>query len=248
MRHTHHMTAMGIAATILMTALASGPAASAQSDDNRQKDKNTMRSVGIGLGAAAVLQALQGKGTGALLLGAGAAYAGKRYEDDRKQQQQDQQAREDRENQDRRYRVRQEDKQSGSATSNSMPGDARPIDVFVNHERVHFSDQKPEMTAGSVYIPMRGVLEKIGADVRWSEQEHAVYAQEGSKTVRLPQNGDATINGRSMKLDTPAYVQDGRTMVPLRFLAQTFGATVKWDESNHAVYIDQDRDRVSMAR
>jgi len=57
---------------------------SAQS--SRQKDKNTMRNLGIGLGAGAVYEAINGRGTNALILGAGAAYSAKKYEDARKAQ------------------------------------------------------------------------------------------------------------------------------------------------------------------
>jgi hypothetical protein len=60
--------------------------ASAQSPSSRQKDKNNMRNLGIGLGAAAAYEAIKGKGTNALILGAGAAYSAKKYEDARKAQ------------------------------------------------------------------------------------------------------------------------------------------------------------------
>ena len=53
---------------------------------SRQTDKNNMRNIGIGAGAAAAYELLHGKGTNALILGAGAAYAGKKYEDSRKAQ------------------------------------------------------------------------------------------------------------------------------------------------------------------
>jgi hypothetical protein len=52
----------------------------------RQKDKNNMRNLGLGLGAAAIHKSLKGDPKMALLLGAGAAYAGKKYEDQRKAQ------------------------------------------------------------------------------------------------------------------------------------------------------------------
>lgn len=75
------LTALGLAMT-LVSAVA-GPVA-AQSA--RQKDKNNMRNLGVGLGAAAAHQAIKGKTKNALILGAGAAYAGKKYEDARKAQ------------------------------------------------------------------------------------------------------------------------------------------------------------------
>jgi hypothetical protein len=61
-----------------------------------QGEKNAMRNLGIGLGAAAAYEAITGKGTNALILGAGAAYAGKKYEDARKAQSQENAWRDDR--------------------------------------------------------------------------------------------------------------------------------------------------------
>lgn len=91
--------ATGVAAAVMTVstmATVAAPAASASDltklfggGGGRQSDKNTMRNVGVGLGAAAAYEALHGKGTNALVLGAGAAYAGKKYEDQRKAQNKD---------------------------------------------------------------------------------------------------------------------------------------------------------------
>lgn len=74
---------VALAAAIAMAGI-SPQAAMAQSD--RQKDKNLMRNLGIGLAAGAVHEVVKGRNTNALVLGAGAAYAGKKYEDARKAQ------------------------------------------------------------------------------------------------------------------------------------------------------------------
>jgi len=76
-----------LAAGVSLT-LAMGSAAQAQttSPEARQKDKNNMRNLAAGLGALAAQQALKGKTTNALVIGAGAALAGKKYEDARKAQ------------------------------------------------------------------------------------------------------------------------------------------------------------------
>jgi hypothetical protein len=81
-------TRIASAVAIVMTAgaLTVGFAPAAMAQKNRQKDKNNMRNLGIGLGALAAQQAITGKKTGALVAGAGALYAGKKYEDARKAQ------------------------------------------------------------------------------------------------------------------------------------------------------------------
>lgn len=93
---------MASAIAMVMTAstLAIGVASPVMAQGNRQKDKNNMRNLGIGLGALAAHQAIKGKGTNAVIAGAGALYAGKKYEDARKAQ-----SRENR-RETRRYRYR----------------------------------------------------------------------------------------------------------------------------------------------
>lgn len=46
------------------------------------------------------------------------------------------------------------------------------------------------------------------------------------------------INGEPKAPDVPAMVIDGRTMVPLRFIAETFGATVNWDPETYTVSVE----------
>mgnify|MGYP001606192189 CR=1 FL=1 len=74
------LTALAVAGMMLLSAGAS------VAQSARQKDKNNMRNLGLGLGAAAIYKSIKGDPKTALLLGAGAAYAGKKYEDQRKKQ------------------------------------------------------------------------------------------------------------------------------------------------------------------
>jgi hypothetical protein len=76
-------TAASVAALMMAGGIAAGPAAA---QGGRQNDKNLMRNLGIAAAAGAVHQAVTGKTTNALILGAGAVYAGKKYEDARKAQ------------------------------------------------------------------------------------------------------------------------------------------------------------------
>lgn len=222
-KNTQTAGALAAAAVALLSA---APAAFAQ-NEARQRDKNNMRNLGTGLGAAAVVEAIRGKTTNAIILGAGAAYAGKKYEDQRKSQ-----ARE------RDRRLSRDER--GLPSYNEA---YQPIRVLVNDERVRFADQGPEQMGERVYVPLRGVLERIGADVRWNPRRRVVVAQQGDKVVRLPAGEFATVNGRRVTLDAPAYVENGRTMVPLRFLAETFGAQVKWDANDREVRISHDNER-----
>jgi hypothetical protein len=71
---------------LALTVLTLVPATGSIAQSDRQKDKNLMRNLGVGLGAMALHKATTGRPKDALVYGAAAAYAGKKYEDQRKTQ------------------------------------------------------------------------------------------------------------------------------------------------------------------
>lgn len=75
-----------LAALVAVSGLGTQAAFAQTKPKDRQGDKNLMRNVGIGLGAAAVYEGINKRPVSAIALGAGAAYAGKKYEDARKAQ------------------------------------------------------------------------------------------------------------------------------------------------------------------
>jgi hypothetical protein len=83
MTTTTKIAAIATAAATMGTMMLSGPAFAQSS---QQKNKNNMRNIGIVAGVLAGHELLHGKTRNGLLLGAGALYAGKKYEDARKAQ------------------------------------------------------------------------------------------------------------------------------------------------------------------
>jgi hypothetical protein len=238
-----------IAAVLSATFLVAAPfAAFAQSDKDkdRQKNKNDMRNLGAGLGGAALYSLLKGRGTEALILGGGAAYAGKKMEDARKAQEKEKREQDDRDRREKsNYKYRRDNTNySPGGRGNAMSAmtstpSRQPVDVLVNSQKVSFAgDSGAEVIGGHTYVPLRGVLEKLGASVNYDDSSRSITATKGSKTVKLPADGDATVNGKSINLDAPAFVMNGRTMVPLRFMAETFDAQVNYNEADRAVHID----------
>jgi hypothetical protein len=83
------------------------------------------------------------------------------------------------------------------------------------------------------------VLEKMGALVEWDPGDRAVLVTHGENLVYLPIGSrTATRDGRRVHLDVPAQVVEGRTLVPLRFIAEAFGANVDWIAEAQEVRID----------
>lgn len=96
----------------------------------------------------------------------------------------------------------------------------------------------PIIRNGRVLVPFRALFEAFGATVGWQEATSTVTGQLGATTISLVLNRqDATVNGRTVRLDVAPTVVSGRTLVPLRFVAENLGADVRWDEATQTVIV-----------
>ena len=96
----------------------------------------------------------------------------------------------------------------------------------------------PIEEGGRVLVPLRGVLEKLGAFVDFNGRTQTVTALRGATNITLPIGSrQALINNKSVSLDVPARVVNGSTLVPLRFVAEALGAQVTFDVGTNTVAI-----------
>jgi len=51
-------------------------------------------------------------------------------------------------------------------------------------------------------------------------------------------NKNYEVNGQQKQMDTVALLKESRTFVPVRFVSEALGATVKWNANIRTVYID----------
>jgi type IV secretory pathway VirB10-like protein len=115
---------------------------------------------------------------------------------------------------------------------------AQQISVTINDQPVQFPEAQPQYVNGRVLVPLRGVFEQMGASVSWNEAAQAVTAQKGNKTIRLRIGSKtARVDDRPVQLDVPAEIIDGSTMVPIRFLSESLGAQVGWNEQSKVVML-----------
>ncbi len=103
------------------------------------------------------------------------------------------------------------------------------ITVSYNGEKIYF-DQLPVIDNGRTLVPLRAIFETIGAAVDWNGETQTVTATKDDVTVSLIiNNTTATKNGETITLDVPAKIVGGRTLVPVRFVADCFGVNVDWN-------------------
>ena len=103
------------------------------------------------------------------------------------------------------------------------------------------TDTAPTSINGRTMVPVRAIFEGLGAEVTWNSDIKSITAQKDDKTIVLYLNDPtAFINGVSHTLDAPAISVNGRTMVPVRFIAESLGCQVYWDSYHKLVSIFTD--------
>lgn len=105
--------------------------------------------------------------------------------------------------------------------------DAAAVRVFLNDWELAGAVLSPE---GRVMVPMRALFEALGARVFWDESSQTVRAFLPGHTVTMQAgNRTASHNGQAVTLDSEPRIAAGRLLIPLRFAAESFGASVRWD-------------------
>lgn len=65
----------------------------------------------------------------------------------------------------------------------------------------------------------------------------AVFAEQNIIIKLTVGSKNATVNDKPITLDVPPIIQNGRTLVPLRFISESLGAKVDWDNKTSSITI-----------
>ena len=111
------------------------------------------------------------------------------------------------------------------------------IDVLLDGELLEF-EVPAQIINDRTVVPLRAIFEALGADIEWDDAAKAVTATKGGAVIVLAIGSvSPTVNGRAVAIDQPGIVISGRTMVPLRFVAEALNVSVDWDGAARTVAI-----------
>ena len=128
-----------------------------------------------------------------------------------------------------------------SAMSLSAFAEDSNVNLQLNGEAV-VSDQPAVIVNGRTMVPVRVVAEALGCEVKWdADTKTAVFVKDGveaSLTIGAAvlniSDGNVTV---PVEIDSPAVIINDRTMVPIRFLSDTFDCDVEWDGETKTVNV-----------
>lgn len=137
---------------------------------------------------------------------------------------------------------------SGSAI-HSVNASANPaeqgVKIQVNDQLVQFQEAQPYIASdGQTVVPMRPVLEAMGYRLDWSmDNDQVTIAAQDDKAKKLEVKtgaSEALLNGKQIKLQNSALMQQGTVYIPLQLVSETLGYILQWDNDNGIAIIGQD--------
>jgi hypothetical protein len=122
-----------------------------------------------------------------------------------------------------------------AAASVSVVVDERPLKLTPG----------PIERAGRIFVPLRGIFERLGASVVY--QNRQINSTKGGTSVSLRIGSrHATVDGQPQIVDVAPFIVGATTYVPLRFIAQSLGAVVDYNGAARLVAITVPRPRLPL--
>ncbi|MBQ7574826.1 MAG: NAD(P)H-dependent oxidoreductase [Clostridia bacterium] len=100
------------------------------------------------------------------------------------------------------------------------------------------NDTAPVIVNERTLLPVRAVVEEMGGSVLWNGETKEVTLNYGADEIKLTiDSKTAYLNGEGRELDTAPQIINDRTMLPIRFIAESFTFDVLWDGETQKITI-----------
>ncbi|MCW3100075.1 MAG: Copper amine oxidase N-terminal domain [Chthonomonadaceae bacterium] len=117
----------------------------------------------------------------------------------------------------------------------------KTFDVAFDNTQIAF-DVPPRIENGMPLAPFRAIFEHSGGTVKWYGESKTVRAINNSKEIEIHiGDKEATVNNQKVHLDAKAYIDRGRTIVPLSFVRDAMDVKVTYDAHTGHVLIESNK-------
>lgn len=124
------------------------------------------------------------------------------------------------------------------------------IKVMQDGEYIDFTDSngskvEPQIINSRTMVPFRKIFNSLGVideDITWIPETRTVIAKKDNVEIELQIDNNVakkTVSGEtsSITLDSAPVIYESRTLVPVRFIAESMEKLVGWDAENRTVII-----------
>lgn len=107
-------------------------------------------------------------------------------------------------------------------------------------------DAKPFIKNDRTLVPLRFIVEAIGGEVNWDNDNRLVTVNSKGKNIELPIDSKTIkIDGKDVNIDQAAIIKGDRTFVPIRFIAENLDMLVNYINDTREIEISSYEDKKS---
>ena len=103
-------------------------------------------------------------------------------------------------------------------------------------------DTAPYVDSGRTFVPVRYLAYALGIDdnnILWDSSKNEATLIKNKDIVKITVGSRSLlVNMKTVAMDVPPQIRDGRVFLPARWVAEAFGGNVSWDEQKKAVTIE----------
>ena len=119
------------------------------------------------------------------------------------------------------------------------------IRVQNDGEYIDFVDVNPQIINDRTVVPFRKIFNSLGVtdeNIKWTPETRTVNAKKDNVEIELQIDNNVAkkiVSGETtnITLDSAPVIRDGRTLVPVRFIAESMDRKVSWDAEKRVVVI-----------
>lgn len=111
--------------------------------------------------------------------------------------------------------------------------------IVINGQNLDLNDEKIIFKDDRNFVPLRLVCESLGCKVKWEEENKRIQISTDALKIFMEiDKKQMTVNNIKKDLDVSHFIENDRTYVPVRFVAEALGKVVSWKDEDKTIFID----------
>ncbi len=115
---------------------------------------------------------------------------------------------------------------------------SKDISINVNGNQLEMS-HSPQIIENSTLVPLRDISDALDIDIKWNESTRTinVYGANDTYTLEIDNHTVQSEHHNTILLNVAPTIIENKTFVPIRFIAESMGADVLWDDVSKTISI-----------